>query len=259
MNIKKIALGLALASCFGSMASAPAYAASSSAPISSAVQAKDEYHLINDTAGIYDSTARMNEEEELKKIFSSSSDKSSLLRMYTFIYDSMNKDIPSVEEDLISQANLESNVYPIIFIYNSADKSYKFIIDERVAGYIPKAYLQHEMDELVTSKSRPTSADFDELLNRASTMLVVSSNANLGRQSDLESAGVTVDESKFEVRDFGKVSLKKDEKNEDKEKSSKKDDGSLTLILCGTLILVIVGGAIVFKRKQNKPSSFGGR
>ena len=90
-------------------------------------------------------------------------------------------------------------------------------------------------------------------------MLVASSNANLGRQNDLESADVTVDESKFEVRDFGKVSLKKDEKSEDKEKSSKKDDGSMTLILCGTLILVIVGGAIVFKRKQNKPSSFGGR
>ena len=68
-----------------------------------------------------------------------------------------------------------------------------------------------------------------------------------------------LEEQGHEVRDFGKVSLKKDEKNEDKEKSSKKDDGSMTLILCGTLILVIVGGAIVFKRKQNKPSSFGGR
>lgn len=259
--MKNTLLTLSVAGCLALPLSAPVWAAEQQPmPITAAAQKEEaDFRLVNDTAGIYDATARMNEEENLKKIFSSANDKATSFRIYTFIYDSMNRGIPSVEEDLLSQADLGGNIRPIIFIYNTADKDYRFVIDERIEGYIPKSYLQNTAKETVLSKERPTSADFDELLDRASTMLIASANAGLGRQGDLESAGTEVDKSKFEIRDFGSVTVKKDGK-EDKKAEAKKDDSSMTLAICAGLILVIVAGGIIFKMKQTKnKGSFGGR
>ena len=260
MFMKKAALGFALAGCFLFPSPSLSFAAPQT-QVTVGAREENSYHLINDSTGIYAANARNGEENELKKIFSSTEDKSSAFRIYSFIYDSANLGIQSKENDLVSKADLGGSVSPIIFIYNTADKDYKFVIDEKATGLIPKAYLQNEMQELILSKERPTSADFDEFLNRVSTMLVASYNAGLVHQENLESSGMKVDESKFEVRDFRKspTKEKKTEKKPDEEK--KQGDGSdMTLAVCAILILVIATGAVIFKRKEsNGRKTFGGR
>lgn len=261
MQFKKAFLFLAVAcATLTPQAYAASHTPQASISINQERDTKTDYRLINDSTGIYDSTSRQSEEDNLKKILSSIDNNSSPLRIYTFIYDSANKDIPSVEEELIAKAELDNNVAPIIFIYNTADKSYKYIIDNRVSAYASEAYLQTLTDSLVKEKDNPKATDFNELLDRISTMIVASSNADI--HADDKISGVSVDESKFETRDFSEpASAKKKDTDSSLPKDSKNHDSSdLTLPICGVLILAIVGFAVYYKKKaQNRKTMYGGR
>lgn len=160
-----------------------------------------------------------------------------------------------MENELIQQANLDNSITPIIFIYNKSDNDYKFIIDDRIASYVSKAYLQNEYEQLITSKESPSVSDFNEFLERISTIIVAASNQNITSQTDLASADMQIDESKFEIRDFNKIKLS-DTTSKDKNDSSDRFQNTNTsndttgLLFCCTIILVFIAGAVAYKRKN---------
>lgn len=212
---------------------------------------KDDYHLINDTADVYTAESKNAAEEELKKIFSSTTDKMYKPRVYTFIYDSMNKDIDSVKDDLIAKADLPSDVFPIIFLYNTADNTYKFIIDTQIKSFVSMPYLKNQVTTIFTDKNKVTDDDFNEFLFRFSTILVASINENISNGDKID------DPDHFETRNFsstGTSSSSNVQQNNPSSKpaSSHKDNSSITLAVCCALIFVMIAGAVVWKRRLKK-------
>ena len=213
----------------------------------------ENYYLINDPSNFINDNEKKEITKELSTIFNKNNTTGMTFKTYTFIFEG--NEIVSAEKEIISNYNISKNITPIIFIYNLKTKDYKFVIDERIATHISKAYLENLANNVLLSKNNITSSDFKEFLIRFSTISSLAISKDISNQYDLNSKNVKINNDHFEVVDFSKVkplsNLKSNESNSsslDKNSSQNNNDKFFYVLLFSIIVTIVV----FFKKKRKK-------
>ena len=212
------------------------------------------YKLINDKTETLSEQEMKEITEELNLLYEKGAKHNdSSFKLFTFIYDSPAKGIKDAETEVLSNNNLSSNVEPIIFIFNKANKEYKYIIDERIQTFVSLPYLQEVTNKTIVEQGL-NKASLEELLIRINSVVEMSISGELNTQNK---AGEKYDKNKFSIRNITKdtnVSSSQEDKKDtsSKKTNTKQDDANDGLYSGIAILLAFVSIFVVFyKKKKN--------
>ena len=210
------------------------------------------YKLINDSSGTLSKDDINQISNDLNDIFDKMKDQEKQFRFYTFIYDNPSKPVTEMSQEVKDKANLDTKTTPILFIFNKATNKFHFVIDERISGYVSKAYFQSLVQDTMIKKG-VSEDSVDEMTVRASAMTAMAIKEKVTGAGTLKSSHVTVDEDAFETYSFNK-DVPTEKADSDKQADAQKDkqkqeDNSMTYAV-GALLLVLASLGVVFYKKK---------
>lgn len=216
---------------------------------------KRTYALVNDASNTLSTEQVQELEKKLNDIQGRARTETIGVKIYSFIYNDQ-KSVNEVSDGLVASYGTESDVSPVIFVYNKSTQDYRFVIDNRVATYVSKGYLEDLIDKnLVANKNFNASALEDTLL-RFNTVIATAFITNAVEQENLKFEDVEVKESHFKDVDFGQSTTKKTggQKsilNDDKKPEQKNNDNDM-YVLGGVILALLTGaGILVVRKKKN--------
>ena len=215
----------------------------------------DNYKLINDK------TETLKEEDiqaitkELSSIYEKGAKHNDLktFKMFTFIYDSPSKNINEASGEVLSNNKLPENIEPVIFIYNKANKEYKYIIDSPLQNYISLSYLENITNKTVVDKglSKETLGELLIRSNSSITMALVGDFNTLNKAEENK-----INKKHFEIRDIVKSDKNEvqttEKDNENKKSATSKDADKQGLYTGVALFLALVSLFVVFYKRKKK-------
>ena len=210
---------------------------------------QENYKLINDTTKTISEADEKELTTELNKIFKNiaeTTDKN--IKIYTFIYDSPSKSVNEAEKEILSKYTLDNSIDPIIFIYNKADKTYKFIIDERIDTFISHPYTQDLTNSLLINGDL-SSQNLKIFLLRFSTTTGMTIQSNITNAT--AKAGVA-DEKHFSTYDFSSVKTNKTKDIISDQTNLPKEEKSNEALYMGIALLLALISifVVVYKKRQ---------
>ena len=208
------------------------------------------YKLINDSSETLSKDDINQISNDLNDIFDKMKDQEKQFRFYTFIYDSPSKPVTEMSQEVKDKANLDTKTTPILFIFNKATNKFHFVIDERISGYVSKAYFQSLVQDTMIKKG-VSEDSVDEMTVRASAMTAMAIKEKITGAGTLKSSHVTVDEDAFETYNFNKEdpTEKADSDKPGNAQRDKQEDNSMTYAV-GALLLVLASLGVVFYKKK---------
>lgn len=226
---------------------------------------KEEKVIVDFSTGNYklinDKTETLNEEDiqaitkELSSIYEKGAKHNDLktFKMFTFIYDSPSKSIPEASAEILSNNKLSENEEPVIFIYNKANKEYKYIIDSSLQNYISLAYLEDVTNKTIVGKglSKETLGELLIRTNSSIEMALIGDFNNLNKTEENK-----INKKHFEIRDIVKND-KNDTQTTEKNNSAKTtttntNEDNQGLYTGVALFLALVSLFVVFYKRKKK-------
>ena len=211
---------------------------------------QENYKMINDTTKTISEEDEKQTTNELNQIFKNIKETTGKdIKIYTFIYDSPAKSTAEAEREILTKHNLDNTVNPIIFIYNKADKTYKFIIDERINTFISYPYVQALTNQYLV-QSDLNAQNLQIVLIRLSSTTGMAIRNDLTNISD--KTGVA-DAKNFSTYDFETVKLNKN-KEVVSEKSQLPQEGKSNeaLYMGIALLLALISIFVVVYKKRKR-------
>lgn len=209
------------------------------------------YKLINDLSKKLNADKLVETSTELDSIFKESKfETGGQFKIYTFIYNDATKSLSDAEQDVLSHNKLDSSIKPIIFILNSNNNKYKYIIDERISPFVSKAYLDSMVKNVLLSNDSVSEESLNEFLIRISTINMININRNIKVSQDIDK---DIDKSHFNIHSFNN-----DENNPDSNKitsystnpDNKMTKEKETYTLISLLLALATVGVVFFIRKK---------
>ena len=246
---------IATSLCFsfvGSVADA-APSSKSFATQSTSENVKRTYALVNDASNTLSSEQVQELEKRLGDIQGRARTETIGLKIYSFIYNDQ-KPVSEVSDGLIASYGTESDVSPIIFVYNKSTQDYRFVIDSRIATYASKGYLEDLIDKNLVANKSFNATILEDTIIRFNTVIATAFITNTTEQENLKFDGVEVKEGHFKIADFGQTTNQKNTghksilSNENKSNESKNEDDMY--ILGGIILAIITAGVVVFAKRK---------
>ena len=211
------------------------------------------YKLINDKTETLKEEEIKGITEELNLIYEKGAKHNeSVFRMFAFIYDSPSKSIKEAEAEVLSNNTLSDNIEPVIFIYNKANKEYKYIIDETIQNYISLPYLQDVTTKTIINKGFNKDS-LEEMLIRTNSTISMALSGEFATQNK---AGEVYEKNRFSIRDITKENNDSNTTENKEDKSSKKEttkqDESESNYSLIAILLAFASILIVFYKKKKK-------
>lgn len=245
---------IAASLCFsfvGSVADA-APSSNSFATQSTSENVKRTYALVNDASNTLSSEQVQELEKKLGDIQGRARTETIGLKIYSFIYNDQ-KPVSEVSDGLVASYGTESDVSPIIFVYNKSTQDYRFVIDSRVATYASKGYLENLIDKNLVANKSFNATVLEDTIIRFNTVIATAFITNTTEQESLKFDGVDVKEGHFKIADFGQTTNPKNTGHKsilpENNKSEQKDDKDM-YILGGIILAIITAGVVVFAKRK---------
>lgn len=242
-------------SVFGGVTSAASSGFTSSAVVTQSETTKRSYALINDASNTLSAEQAKELEKKLNDIQDRARTDTMGVKIYSFVYSDQ-KSVSEVSDGLVASYGTESDIAPIIFVYNKSTQDYRFVVDNRVATYVSKGYLENLIDKSLVANKDFDANTLENTILRFNTVISTAFVTNATGQEDLKFDGVDVKPLHFKDVDFGEATTKRTggQKSilEDEKKPEKKDNDNDMYVLGGIILALITGGVILFiKKKKN--------
>ena len=230
-----------------------------------------DFQIINDSTDSISKDDIDKITSDLSVIFDNAKRTNANLRMYLFLYDASGKNLNVASDEIVKKSNLPTDITPLVLVINKSDNHYKLIIDERLTGYVSKAFAQNILDELVLNNQTKnyTYDNIGQAMIRISSVVALNIQNKTSGQAEILPKDFYIREDAFMSYDFSGEKVKEKEKDTGKEtpqvqplestkKADTENDNIFSLILPILFVFLTIFIVTYNIRKKRKAGNFKG-
>lgn len=191
--------------------------------------------------------------KELQNIFYSEPSNSDY-KVFIYIYNNQ-KSIKDNVKNSLDNFDYKDKSSPLLFILNTNNKEYAYVIDEKIDSYISPSYLEKMTDDILIKNNQMDFSHLEELLLRISTITKITIKNNIQNQNNLESKNVTINKDNFITYNFDSNSYTSNKENSsvNNNKAEENNSSYFEKIIGFMLLFSFIAVVVVFlKRTRNK-------